>query len=82
MIRETGGNNMILEVRNLVKRYKNLLAVDNVNLAINEGEIFGLQIAAGQNELNVLETFAVKIIPNVWLFVIGNQQYLHASYYT
>jgi ABC-2 type transport system ATP-binding protein len=42
MIRETGGINMILEVKNLVKRYKNLLAVDNVNLAINEGEIFGL----------------------------------------
>jgi ABC-2 type transport system ATP-binding protein len=42
MIEETGGNNMILEVKNLVKRYKNLLAVDNVNLEINEGEIFGL----------------------------------------
>ncbi len=33
---------MIVEVKNLVKRYKDVLAVDNVNLAIEEGEIFGL----------------------------------------
>ncbi|MDP4094168.1 MAG: ABC transporter ATP-binding protein [Bacillota bacterium] len=33
---------MIVEVKNLVKRYKDVLAVDNVNLNIQEGEIFGL----------------------------------------
>lgn len=33
---------MIVEVKNLVKRYKDVLAVDNVNLDIEEGEIFGL----------------------------------------
>lgn len=33
---------MIVEVKNLVKRYKDVLAVDNVNLVIEEGEIFGL----------------------------------------
>lgn len=33
---------MILEIKNLVKRYDDLLAVDNVELRINEGEIFGL----------------------------------------
>lgn len=33
---------MLVEVRNLVKRYKDVLAVDNVSLTIEEGEIFGL----------------------------------------
>ena len=33
---------MIGEVKNLVKRYKDFLAVDNINLSIKEGEIFGL----------------------------------------
>lgn len=33
---------MIVEVRNLVKRYKGKLVLDHMNLEINEGEIFGL----------------------------------------
>ncbi|HEY8910728.1 MAG TPA: ABC transporter ATP-binding protein [Desulfosporosinus sp.] len=33
---------MLVEVKNLVKRYKDVLAVDNVSLAIEEGEILGL----------------------------------------
>lgn len=33
---------MVVEVRNLVKRYGEKLAVDNMNLKVNEGEILGL----------------------------------------
>ena len=32
----------IVEIRDLVKRYKDLVAVDHFNLTINEGEIYGL----------------------------------------
>lgn len=32
---------MLLEVKNLVKRYKDFLAVDNLNIEIEEGEILG-----------------------------------------
>lgn len=32
----------LIEIRSLIKRYKNKLAVDSLTLAINEGEIFGL----------------------------------------
>ncbi len=32
----------ILKVKGLVKRYKELIALDNVNLSVKEGEIFGL----------------------------------------
>lgn len=33
---------MLLVIKNLVKRYNDVLAVDNVSMSINEGEIFGL----------------------------------------
>ncbi len=33
---------MVVEIKNVVKRYKDELAVDNVSLTIREGEIFGL----------------------------------------
>ncbi len=33
---------MIVEVKNLVKRYDKLVALDHFNLAVEEGEIFGL----------------------------------------
>lgn len=33
---------MIVKVENLVKRYKDLLALDHLNLSIKKGEIFGL----------------------------------------
>ena len=32
----------IIEINNLVKRYKNIVALDHLNLEIKEGEIFGL----------------------------------------
>ena len=32
----------IVKIENLVKRYKELIAVDHLNLSIEEGEIFGL----------------------------------------
>lgn len=32
----------IIKVENLVKRYKELVALDHLNLSINEGEVFGL----------------------------------------
>ncbi|WP_455539256.1 ATP-binding cassette domain-containing protein [Terrisporobacter sp.] len=33
---------MVIDVKNLVKRYGEVLALDNLNLQIHEGEIFGL----------------------------------------
>ena len=34
-------NKVILEIKNLTKYYGNILAVDNLSLSLNEGEIFG-----------------------------------------
>ena len=32
----------MIEIRNLVKRYGSLIALDHLNLTIQEGEVFGL----------------------------------------
>ena len=32
---------MIIEVRNLVKRYKDVIALDHFNMQVEEGEILG-----------------------------------------
>ena len=32
----------VIEIENLVKRYKELVALDHLNLAVKEGEVFGL----------------------------------------
>lgn len=33
---------MIIEVKNLIKRYNDFLALDHISFSIREGEIFGL----------------------------------------
>ncbi|MCX8128729.1 MAG: ABC transporter ATP-binding protein [Clostridia bacterium] len=47
---------MILEVNNLVKRYNDFLAVDNINLSIKEGEIFGLLGPNGAGKTTTIST--------------------------
>ena len=32
----------VIEIENLVKRYKELVALDHLNLSVKEGEVFGL----------------------------------------
>ena len=32
----------VVEIENLVKRYKELVALDHLNLTVEKGEIFGL----------------------------------------
>jgi ABC-2 type transport system ATP-binding protein len=37
----TGANNNIIEVKNLVKEFKGLKAVDGITFSVREDEIFG-----------------------------------------
>ncbi|MCX7747869.1 MAG: ABC transporter ATP-binding protein [Clostridia bacterium] len=47
---------MIVEIKNLVKRYNEFLAVDNVNISIKEGEIFGLLGPNGAGKSTTINT--------------------------
>ena len=44
----------MIEIRNLVKRYKDTIALDHLNLDIEEGEIFGLLGPNGSGKTTVI----------------------------
>ncbi|KAB3533583.1 ABC transporter ATP-binding protein [Alkaliphilus pronyensis] len=47
---------MILKINNLVKRYKDVLAVDNASISIAEGEIYGLLGPNGAGKTTLIST--------------------------
>jgi len=63
--------NQIVKIENLVKRYKDLIAVDNFNLYVNEGEILGLLGPNGSGKtttLNCLLALVNKDKGNIEVF--------------
>ncbi len=54
---------MIIRAQGLTKTYKNVKAVDRVNLAIEEGEIFGLLGPNGAGKTTLLSMFATLLRP-------------------
>ena len=56
--------NTVVNIENLVKRYKELLALDHLNLSINEGEIFGLLGPNGSGKTTVIDAlyFAKQLL--------------------
>jgi ABC-2 type transport system ATP-binding protein len=51
-------------VRNLVKRYGSLLAVDNVSFSIQEGEIFGIIGPNGAGKTTTVECISGLRVPD------------------
>lgn len=45
---------MIVQIKNLIKRYEDFLAVDDLNLEISEGEIFGLLGPNGAGKTTII----------------------------
>ena len=51
---------MVIDVKNLVKRYDDLVALDHLNLQVDEGEIFGLLGPNGSGK-STISTFFEKV---------------------
>ena len=52
-----------IETKNLTKKYKNKLAVDKLNLTINEGELFSLLGTNGAGKTTAIKMLSTLILP-------------------
>lgn len=62
--------NTIIRVENLIKKYENFTAVDNLTFSVQEGEIFGLLGPNGAGKtttLEIIETLRKKNSGDVWV---------------
>jgi len=53
----------LIKIRNLTKRYENLTAVDDINLEIEKGEVFGLLGPNGAGKTTVIHMLATLLKP-------------------
>ena len=61
----------MIEIKNLVKKYKNIIAVDNTNLKINDNEIFGLLGPNGAGKTTLIHILATLIKPSSGTAIIN-----------
>lgn len=62
-----------IETKNLTKKYSDVLAVNNLNLSINEGELFSLLGLNGAGKTTTIKMLTCLIKPtNGDAFVLGN----------
>ncbi len=53
----------MIKIHNLTKRYENLTVVDNINLEIEKGEVFGLLGPNGAGKTTVIHMLATLLKP-------------------
>jgi ABC-type multidrug transport system ATPase subunit len=56
-------NEKIIEVKNLTKRFKNILAVNNLNLNVNRGDVFGFLGPNGAGKSTTIRMLLSLIFP-------------------
>ncbi len=61
-----------VELKNVTKRYNEIIAVDNVNLTIGEGEIFGLLGPNGSGKSTTLKMLLGLVKPDEGLITVLN----------
>jgi len=69
----------IIEIKNLTKKFNHLTAVDNINLKIKEGEIFGLLGPNGAGKTTTLLMLTTLIKPTSGTAIINNFDILKQS---
>lgn len=61
----------MIKIRNLTKRYENLVAVDNINLEIEKNEVFGLLGPNGAGKTTVIHMLATLLKPTTGTAVVN-----------
>ncbi len=61
----------MIEIKNLFKKYKNLIAVDNINIKIDNNEIFGLLGPNGAGKTTLIHILATLIKPTSGTAIIN-----------
>ncbi len=64
---------VVVEIDNLIKKYKKNIAIDNLSLCINEGEIFGLLGPSGAGKSTIINIISSLLKPTSGkVIVMGN----------
>ena len=61
-----------IEIKNLTKKFKDLIAVNNMNLTINEGELFSLLGTNGAGKSTTIKMLSGLILPTSGDIIINN----------
>ena len=62
----------MIKIKNLTKKYKDKLAVDNLNLEIKTGELFSLLGANGAGKTTTIKMLSTLILPTSGEVEINN----------
>ena len=57
---------VVIQIENLVKRYKELVALDHLNLEVEEGEIFGLLGPNGSGKSTTINCILALLKYDIW----------------
>ncbi len=69
----------MIEIRNLLKKYKNLIAIDNINIEIHDNEVFGLLGPNGAGKTTSIHILATLIKPTSGTATINGYDILKDS---
>jgi ABC-2 type transport system ATP-binding protein len=69
----------LIIIRNLVKRYENLIAVDGLNLDIHENEIFGLLGSNGAGKTTIIHMLATLLKPTSGTAIVNGYDIIKES---
>ena len=68
----------MIETRNLTKRYGDLIAVNNINLSLGEGDVFGFIGPNGSGKTTTMRMIATLLSPDYGeAYVCGKSIYTH-----
>ena len=62
----------VIEIDKLVKKFDDFVAIDNISLSIDEGEIYGLLGPNGAGKSTTISTICGLVRPSSWELALKN----------